>query len=60
VARDLDSGRWFARTTTGDLELCARDVELRGRPRVVDTELLNAKEIFASGDLAGNGHRVRG
>jgi hypothetical protein len=60
MARDLgDRGRatWAA---TGDLELRAREVELRWRTGVVDAELLNAEQVVASGDLVGDSDSVWG
>lgn len=60
VSWDLDSGAWVARATSGNLELRARDVELRWRAGVVDTELLDAQEVLAGADLAGNCDGVGG
>jgi hypothetical protein len=60
VARNLDDGGRGARSSTSDLELCARQVELRWRSRVVNTELLDAEKVLSSRDLARNCDRVGG
>jgi hypothetical protein len=60
VTWNLDSGRGLAAAATGDLQLRAREIELGRRSRVVDAELLDAEEVLAGGDLAGDGHRVCG
>jgi hypothetical protein len=48
VSRDLDGGGRAAGATSSDLDLGARDVELRRRAGVVDAELLDAEEVLAS------------
>jgi hypothetical protein len=58
VAGDLDGGGWAAGAATSDLELRAREVELRWRAGVVDTELLDAEQVLSCRDLAGDSDRV--
>jgi hypothetical protein len=60
VAGDLGGRRRPAGAATSDLELSARDVELGRAAGVVDTELLDAKEVLSSGDLGGDGGGVGG
>lgn len=55
MSGNLGGRRRAATATTSDLQLCARDVELGRAARVVDTELLDAEEVFSSGDLVGDG-----
>lgn len=43
---------------TSHFNLCAADVELRGPGWVVDSELLNADEILASGNARRDGNAV--
>jgi hypothetical protein len=54
VSRDLGGRRGLAAAATSDLELGARDVELRWAAGVVDTELLDTEEVLSSGDLGRN------
>jgi len=58
VSGNLDSGRGVARASTSDLDLCARDVELGNRARVVDSELLDAKEVLSCRELRWDGGGV--
>ena len=60
MSGNLDSGRGVARATTSDLDLCARDVELGNSARVMNSELLDAKEVFSCRDLRWNGNGVSG
>jgi hypothetical protein len=57
---DLSCGGQGLRTTPGDLNLRARDVKLWWGAGVMDTKLLDAKEVLAGGDAGRDGDRVRG
>lgn len=54
MAGDLGRGGHGLGTSTGNLDLSAGDVELRGGTRVMDTKLLNSEQIIAGGDTAGD------
>jgi len=60
VSGNLDSGRGVARATTSDLDLCARDVELGNSARVVNSKLLDAKEVISCRDLRWDGDGIGG
>ena len=54
VSRNLGCGRESLGTAASNLELSARDVELRWGAGVVDGELLDAEQVLASSDARGN------
>lgn len=58
MSRDLRGGRESFGAAAGDLDLSARDVELWGRAGVVDSELLDAEKVLASGKAGGDGDGV--
>jgi hypothetical protein len=58
VSRDLSGGREGLASAASDLDLRARDVELRGRAGVVDTKLLDAEQVLAGSNARGNGDGV--
>jgi hypothetical protein len=60
VSGNLDRGRQGLGTTTSDLDLSARDVELGRRAGVVDSELLDADEVLAGGNARRDGDGVCG
>ena len=60
VARDLGGRRRLAAAAAGNLELRARDVELRWAAGVVDAELLDAEKVLAGDKLGWDGDRVGG
>jgi len=60
VAWDLGRNRGLAGTSSSNLDLRARNVELGWRAGVVDAELLDAEEVLAGGNLARNGDGVCG
>lgn len=60
MSGDLGGRRGVAAAATGDLDLCARDVELWRAAGVVDTELLDTEEVLSSRDLGGDGDRIGG
>ena len=54
--------RGFGAAAARDLELCARDVELRAarRPGAVKPEVLGTQQVVAGLDAAGDGRREGG
>lgn len=54
VSRDLSSGCKSLRSTTSDLDLSARNVELRGRAGVVNSKLLDTEQVLASSNAGGD------
>ncbi|CAI6334501.1 unnamed protein product [Periconia digitata] len=59
VSRDGDAAEALG-ASASDLDLSARDVELRGGAGVVDGELLDADEVLAGGHARGDVDRVLG
>jgi hypothetical protein len=59
MARDFCSRGQGRRSTTGNFDLSAGGVELRGRSWVVNSELLNSKQIVTGGDAGGHLNVVR-
>lgn len=60
MAGNLDCWGWLSGATSSDLDLRARDVELRNATGIVNSKLLNAQEIFSCWDLGGNRYGVGG
>lgn len=58
VPGNLGSRREGLGATASDLDLSARDVELRGRAGVVDAELFDAEQVLASSDARGDSDGV--
>lgn len=58
VSGDLSGGREGRASAAGDLDLRARDVELRGRSGVVNTHLLDTEQVLAGSNARGNGDGV--
>lgn len=58
VSGDLGGGREGLASAASDLDLRARDVELRGRAGVVDTKLLDTEQVLAGSNARGNSDGV--
>jgi hypothetical protein len=58
MSGNLSDRRWLAAAAPSDLDLSARDIELRWAAGVVDGELFNAQEVLSSRDLGGDSDGV--
>lgn len=58
MAGDLHRGRQGRRSTSSDLNLSARDVELRRRAWVVDPKLLDSEQVITGSNTAWDGSGV--
>jgi hypothetical protein len=57
VSRNAHSAEALA-ASSSDLDLRAGDVKLRGRPGVVDSELLDTEEVVTGGNAGWDGNAV--